>query len=140
MTLFVEFLWPIVLLLIVAFIKRASPPSVRGPCYYQPLELPNGDFLSFMRSFGHDGPYDFAEVGINGKNSEFNAAMGLCNLKHIDEIIAKQAAKAKIGCPSLRELWAIKIDIDVTMPPLKTSERIPERPTSNDNLPYSLKP
>ena len=72
--LFVEFIWPIVLLLIVAFIKRASPPSIVGPCkffclphfqqlavyskqfstkqgYYQPLELPNGDFLSFMKSF-----------------------------------------------------------------------------------------
>ena len=51
MTIFVEFLWPILLLLIVALIKRASPPVYKGPCYYQPLELPNGDFLSFMKSF-----------------------------------------------------------------------------------------
>lgn len=50
-TLFIELIWPILLLLIVAFIKRASPPVIRGPCYYQPLELPNGDFLSFMKSF-----------------------------------------------------------------------------------------
>nr|UOU03310.1 ATP-binding cassette subfamily A1-like 3 [Brachionus rubens] len=50
-TLFVEFVWPIVILLIVAVIKRATPPVIKGPCYYQPLELPNGDFLSFMKSF-----------------------------------------------------------------------------------------
>ncbi len=42
--------------------------------------------MSYLRNFGHDGPESFAEVGINGKNSEFHAAMGLCNLKYIDEI------------------------------------------------------
>ena len=50
-TILIEFIWPILLLLIIAFIKRASPPVIKGPCYYQPLELPNGDFLSFMKSF-----------------------------------------------------------------------------------------
>lgn len=42
--------------------------------------------MSYMRNFGHEGTEDFAEVGINGKNSEFHAAMGLCNLKYIEEI------------------------------------------------------
>ena len=42
--------------------------------------------MSYLRNFGHEGPEDFAEVGINGKNSEFHAAMGLCNLKYIEEI------------------------------------------------------
>ncbi|CAF0899716.1 unnamed protein product, partial [Brachionus calyciflorus] len=50
-TIFVEFVWPVVILLIVAAIKRSTPPAIRGPCYYKPLELPNGDFLSFMKSF-----------------------------------------------------------------------------------------
>lgn len=44
--------------------------------------------ISYMRNFGHNGPEDFWGVGINGKNSEFHAAMGLCNLPHLDEIIA----------------------------------------------------
>lgn len=44
--------------------------------------------IGYMRNFGHNGPEDFWGVGINGKNSEFHAAMGLCNLPHIDEIIA----------------------------------------------------
>lgn len=46
--------------------------------------------MGFMRNFGHDGPEVFSEVGINGKNSEFHAAMGLVNLKHIGDIIAKR--------------------------------------------------
>lgn len=46
--------------------------------------------MAFMRNFGHDGPEQFAELGINGKNSEFHAAMGLCNLPHVPEIIARR--------------------------------------------------
>lgn len=44
--------------------------------------------ISYMRNFGHNGQEAFWGIGINGKNSEFHAAMGLCNLNHIDEIIA----------------------------------------------------
>ena len=43
--------------------------------------------MSYLRNFGHEGPYDFALAGINAKNSEFHAAMGLCNLEHIEEIL-----------------------------------------------------
>jgi dTDP-4-amino-4,6-dideoxygalactose transaminase len=42
--------------------------------------------LAFIRNFGLDGPEAFAELGINGKNSEFHAAMGLANLNYIDQI------------------------------------------------------
>ena len=48
--------------------------------------------LSFMRNFGFNGPEAFAELGINGKNSEFHAAMGLANLKFIDLINDKRKA------------------------------------------------
>ncbi len=44
--------------------------------------------ISYLRNFGHKGQEDFWGLGINGKNSEFHAAMGLCVLPHIDEIIA----------------------------------------------------
>jgi dTDP-4-amino-4,6-dideoxygalactose transaminase len=43
--------------------------------------------MAFMRNFGHNGPEDFAEVGINGKNSEFHAAMGLVNLHWVGAIL-----------------------------------------------------
>ncbi len=46
--------------------------------------------MAYLRNFGHDGPDRFAELGINGKNSEFHAAMGLVNLKYIDQIIANR--------------------------------------------------
>jgi dTDP-4-amino-4,6-dideoxygalactose transaminase len=43
------------------------------------------DKVRGLRSFGHKGDYYFAP-GINGKNSEFHAAMGLVNLNHFQEI------------------------------------------------------
>ncbi len=43
--------------------------------------------MAQLRNFGHDGPEHFNEVGINGKNSEFHAAMGLANLKYIQQIL-----------------------------------------------------
>src|SRR5690606_28083347 len=46
--------------------------------------------LAYMRNFGFDGPEAFAELGINGKNSEFHAAMGLANLPYVEEIIQKR--------------------------------------------------
>jgi dTDP-4-amino-4,6-dideoxygalactose transaminase len=46
--------------------------------------------MAYMRNFGFDGPENFACVGINGKNSEFHAAMGLANLKYVDEILSKR--------------------------------------------------
>ena len=48
--------------------------------------------MAFLRNFGHNGPTDFAEVGINGKNSEFHAAMGIVNLKYIKQILAQRKA------------------------------------------------
>ena len=43
--------------------------------------------MAYLRNFGHDGPDRFADLGINGKNSEFHAAMGLVNLNYVDRII-----------------------------------------------------
>ncbi len=43
--------------------------------------------MSYIRNFGFNGPDDFAEVGINGKSSEFHAAMGLCNLNYVGDIL-----------------------------------------------------
>ena len=46
--------------------------------------------LAFMRNFGFNGPEAFEELGINGKNSEFHAAMGLSNLEYIKSIHEKR--------------------------------------------------
>ena len=50
--------------------------------------------MSRLLNFGHSGPDTFEEAGINGKNSEFHAAMGLANLKHIDAIMAARKTQA----------------------------------------------
>lgn len=44
--------------------------------------------LNLLRAFGHQGDENYYTAGINGKNSEFHAAMGLCNLPHVPDIIA----------------------------------------------------
>lgn len=46
--------------------------------------------MAYMRNFGHDGPEQFFGLGINGKNSEFHAAMGLVNLKYVNDILQKR--------------------------------------------------
>jgi len=51
--------------------------------------------MAYLRNFGHDGPENFEEVGINGKNSEFHAAMGLCNLKYIEDIKKSRRAQSE---------------------------------------------
>jgi len=68
--------------------------------------------LSYMRNFGHDGPEAFHGVGINGKNSEFHAAMGLCNLKYIKSIVGKREKQCNLYSQLLEtaELDTIKIE------------------------------
>lgn len=46
--------------------------------------------LAYIRNFGISGFDSFAELGINGKNSEFHAAMGLVNLNYIEQIHNKR--------------------------------------------------
>ena len=46
--------------------------------------------IRFLRNFGHDGPGKFNGLGINGKNSEVHAAVGLCNLAFVNNILEKR--------------------------------------------------
>lgn len=41
-----------------------------------------------MKKFGHIGEDDYIDIGINAKMSELHAAMGLCVLSNINDIIA----------------------------------------------------
>jgi dTDP-4-amino-4,6-dideoxygalactose transaminase len=43
--------------------------------------------LHLLRAFGHQGDEHYEFAGINGKNSEFHAAMGLVNLPQVPAII-----------------------------------------------------
>ncbi len=46
--------------------------------------------LNLLKNFGITGPETTEEIGINAKMNEFQAAMGICNLRHIDEEIEKR--------------------------------------------------
>lgn len=62
--------------------------------------------LAYMRNFGFDGPERFAELGINAKNSEFHAAMGLANLQFIKNISAKRKALSERYDEKLKNIKA----------------------------------
>lgn len=68
--------------------------------------------MAFMRNFGYNGPEDFAEVGINGKNSEFHAAMGLVNLKYIAKILLSRKQQSMRYDERLEQLQKQKIEIN----------------------------
>ena len=54
-----------------------------------------GTKLYELKNFGIHGPEEVSAVGANAKMNEFCAAMGLCNLRHIGEEIAKRKAVAE---------------------------------------------
>lgn len=49
-----------------------------------------GENLYELKNFGIHGPEEVDAVGANAKMNEFCAAMGLCNLRHVDEEIEKR--------------------------------------------------
>jgi dTDP-4-amino-4,6-dideoxygalactose transaminase len=72
--------------------------------------------MAYLRNFGHDGTDRFAQLGINGKNSEFHAAMGLVNLKYVPQIIETRKKLSAHYDSFLRNFQALKPEIsrDVT--------------------------
>lgn len=61
--------------------------------------------LALLRNFGHTSPVEFDGVGINAKNSEYHAAMGLAMMQRIDEI-----------CNARKEQWLRYQDLLKNMP------------------------
>lgn len=60
--------------------------------------------ISYMRNFGHKGQEDFWGLGINGKSSEFHAAMGLCVLPHMNQILARRQELSELYSTTLANL------------------------------------
>lgn len=60
--------------------------------------------LARMRNFGFLDYEKFDGVGINGKNSEFHAAMGLCNLKYVNKILRKRKESSHYYDKKLKDL------------------------------------
>ena len=65
--------------------------------------------LASIRNFGISGFDSFSELGINGKNSEFHAAMGLTNLKHTEAIHNQRKKLSECYDKNLKTLKARKV-------------------------------
>lgn len=76
-----------------------------------------GDSLYELKNFGIHGPEEVSAVGANAKMNEFCAAMGICNLRHVNEEIAKRKAVVERyrenldGVPGL-QLNVIQSDVE----------------------------
>ncbi len=68
--------------------------------------------MAYLRNFGFDGPENFEGLGINGKNSEFHAAMGLAILPYIDKILHSRKAQSERYDNKLKGLKIRKIKIN----------------------------
>lgn len=65
--------------------------------------------LDQWKNFGITGLEDVEYVGGNAKMNEFCAAMGICNLRHVDDEIAKRRAVAERYWDRLDSMPGVKI-------------------------------
>lgn len=65
--------------------------------------------LNDIKNFGIRGTESVVYIGGNAKMSEFQAAMGICNLRHIDREIAKRKAVVKHYKKCLGNIQGIKL-------------------------------
>jgi len=65
--------------------------------------------LNDLKNFGITGPETVDYVGGNAKMNEFQAAMGICNLKHVDSEIEKRKAVVDRYISNLENIEGIKL-------------------------------
>lgn len=64
-----------------------------GAVFFKDASL--APLLSEMKSFGQHGQEECLYIGTNAKMNEFQAAMGICNLRHLDAEIQKRKNAAE---------------------------------------------
>ena len=67
--------------------------------------------MNDMKNFGIRGPERVVFVGGNAKMSEFQAAMGICNLRHLDDEIAKRKKVVERYRELLGDIKGIKLSM-----------------------------
>lgn len=67
--------------------------------------------LNDQKNFGIHGPEEVAYVGGNAKMNEFQAAMGICNMRHLYEEIAKRKSIVERYRERLSNVDGIKLSI-----------------------------
>lgn len=65
--------------------------------------------LDKIKNFGITGPESVEAVGGNAKMNEFQAAMGICNLRHIEEEISKRKQVVNRYSLNLKNIKGIKL-------------------------------
>ncbi len=84
--------------------------SIEGGCVcYKDKRL--GEILYELKNFGIRGPEEVTGVGANAKMNEFCAAMGLCNLRHVDEEIEKRRLVVERYRENLDNVDGLKLNI-----------------------------
>lgn len=71
-----------------------------------------GKSLYELKNFGIHGPEEVSAVGANAKMNEFCAAMGLCNLRHVDEEIAKRKKVVERYRSHLKGVDGIQLNVE----------------------------
>ena len=64
-----------------------------------------------LKNFGIHGPEEVLAVGANAKMNEFCAAMGLCNLRHMDKIVLKRKAIVERYRERLSDVEGIQLNV-----------------------------
>lgn len=64
------------------------------------------DTINKIKNFGHLGD-EYFTLGVNGKNSEFHAAMGLCMLPQVENIIQNRRRICEVYDAELNELGIV---------------------------------
>ena len=65
--------------------------------------------LNDLKNFGITGPETVEYIGGNAKMNEFQAAMGICNLRHVNGEIIKRKKVVERYIDNLREISGIKL-------------------------------
>lgn len=79
-----------------------------GAACFQDPEL--GAELYRLKNFGIRGPECVDGVGANAKMNEFCAAMGICNLRHIDDALVKRKAVVERYCELLGDMDGLQLN------------------------------
>jgi len=63
-----------------------------------------------LRQFGMNQEHEIIDVGTNAKMNEFQAAMGICNLRHVDDEIEKRKKVVEHYRERLSDIKGIKLN------------------------------
>ena len=64
-----------------------------------------------LKNFGIHGPEEVNAVGANAKMNEFCAAMGICNLRHMDEIVLNRKAIVEHYRERLSDVKGLQLNV-----------------------------